>query len=111
MNQRSRLVLAAGVLICAPVAQAEAPSVARLTGIAGNVLVSKDSVMASAGEPQRLAAGARVLVTLHSSATVEYDNGCRVRLAAGERLEIRGDQPCAPADRRSGVHVQAAIHR
>ena len=69
-------------------------SVARLIGVSGNVLVSNDYNIASAGEAFRLKAGMRVLVTLNSAATIEYDNGCRVRLNAGERVEVRGDRAC-----------------
>jgi hypothetical protein len=107
----SGLALAACALACAPAAQAQASSVARLVDISGNVLVSQDSIMVSVAMPRRLAAGARVLPTLGSSATVEYDNGCRVTVAARERLEIRSDPPCVPAGAPSGVHVQAAVHR
>ncbi len=90
-------------LLAAPaVASARDASVARLVGISGNVLVSNDFNIASAGEKLRLVPGARVLVTANSSVTVEYDDGCRVRLAAGERFEVRGDRPCATRSTRTG---------
>lgn len=66
----------------------EAP-IARLVSVEGNVLVSTESNIASAAEALRLYPGMRVLVTANSSATVEYSDGCRVRLAAGERVEVR----------------------
>ena len=93
---RSILFVAAVVAVGAcSSASAGGPAVARLVGVSGNVLVSTDSGIASASEALRLAPGMRVLVTLNSAATVQYNGGCRVRLRAGERLEIRGDQACA----------------
>ena len=75
-------------------AGATGSSVARLVDIRGNVLVTTQTTIASAGERLRLAPGMRVLVTLNSAATVEFDGGCRVKLAAGERLEIGPHRPC-----------------
>jgi hypothetical protein len=69
-------------------------SVARLTDVSGNVLVSNDFNIASAGEALRLTPGMRVLVTMNSAATVVYDDGCRVPVAAGERFEIRAGMAC-----------------
>lgn len=100
---KSTLIAAVIVALGAPApAQASDASVARLVGISGNVLVSNDFNIASAGEKLRLVPGARVLVTANSSVTVEYDDGCRVRLAAGERFEVRGDRPCATRSTRTG---------
>lgn len=100
---KSTLIAAVIVALAAPaLAHARDASVARLVGISGNVLVSNDFNIASAGERLRLPPGARVLVTANSAATVEYDDGCRVRLSAGERLEVRGDRPCATRSTRTG---------
>ena len=79
-------------------------SVARLTAVSGNVLVSDDSTIASAGEALRLAPGMRVLATINSAATVEYDDGCRVRVSAGERFEVQAATPCS----QGGIRKQAA---
>jgi hypothetical protein len=87
-------VIAAG-LAGAGTAHANDRTVARLVGVSGNVLVSNDFNIASAGEALRLAPGMRVLVTLNSAAIVEYDDGCRVSLGAGERIEVRRERACA----------------
>ena len=94
MKQTQRIVLIAA-LIAAPLAHAGDASIAKLVQVSGNVLVSDESSIASAGEALRLAPGMRVLATANSSATVEFAGGCRVRLNAGERLEIRTAAPCA----------------
>jgi hypothetical protein len=93
----------AAALVHAGLAEASERSVARLVGITGNVLVSSEHNIASAGEALRLLPGMRVLVTLNSSAIVEYDDGCRVKVQSGERLEVRGDQPCAARAKAAGV--------
>jgi hypothetical protein len=84
----------AAALVNLGYAHASERSVARLVGVTGNVLVTNDHNIASAGEALRLLPGMRVLVTLNSSATVEYDDGCRVNVRSGERFEVRGDRPC-----------------
>jgi hypothetical protein len=84
--------------------------IARLTAVSGNVLVSNDFNIATAGEALRLAPGMRVLVTMNSAATVEFDDGCRVPVAAGERFEIQSATPCAQRkvrQRGSATHVAA----
>ena len=85
-------LLAAG--LASPAFAGDAP-MARIVEVSGNVLVSNDQSMASVGEAFRLKPGMRVLVTLNSSATIEYGNGCRVRLAAGERFEVRDGAACS----------------
>lgn len=69
-------------------------TVARLVGMQGNVLVSRDASLASAGETARLAPGSRVLTTPNSSVVVEYDDGCRVKLGHSQRLEVAAQAPC-----------------
>ena len=95
-------VIATG-LAGANLAHASDRTVARLAGVSGNVLVSNDFTIASAGEALRLAPGMRILVTLNSAAVVEYDDGCRVSLRAGERLEIRAERACAARAMPAGV--------
>ena len=106
--------LVAGVAIAAAVLGAQPAhadkSVARLTAVSGNVLVSNETNIASAGESLRLAPGMRVLATINSAATVEYHNGCRVRVAAGERFEVQAAAPCAQlAMRREATAPQVPV--
>ena len=96
------IAVALATLLIAPgVRGADAP-VARLVGISGNVLVATDFSIASAGEALRLVPGMRVLVTRNSAATIEYNDGCRVRVAAGERVEVRVEHPCGTRANHNG---------
>lgn len=94
MKTSIRNAAAAAAMACACLANAGERPVARLVAVTGNVLVSDANSIASAGEALRLVPGMRVLVTLNSSAIVEFDDGCRVRVHAGERFEIRADRAC-----------------
>jgi hypothetical protein len=107
--KRILTIATVAALLAAPAAHAGDAFVARLVGITGNVLVSNDHNIASAGEALRLAAGMRVLVTTNSSAVIEYDDGCRIRVAAGERVEIRPDRPCGPRSLHLGGLVAPVI--
>ena len=108
--------LVAGAAICAAILAAQPAfadnSVARLTGVSGNVLVSNDFNIATAGDALRLAPGMRVLVTMNSAATIHYDDGCKVSVAAGERFEVQAGNPCAERRARQRVapsHVVGTI--
>jgi len=103
MNKLTCIALAATALASAGIASANERTVARLVEVSGNVLVSSDHNIASAGEALRLLPGMRVLVTQSSGATVEYDDGCRVKVHAGERFEVRGDRPCAARAMSGGI--------
>jgi hypothetical protein len=70
-------------------------SVAKLKQVNGNVLVSRESGMATGAEAQPLLNGSRVITTGNSSVVVVFDNGCEVRLGPNERFEIDIQQPCA----------------
>ena len=97
MTNAARIAFAAA-LVATPLAHARDGAVAKLVNVAGNVLVSSESSIASAGEALRLAPGMRVLATANASAIIEYDHGCRVKVAAGERAEVRAKasgRPCA----------------
>lgn len=96
------IAVAAVVLLAAPTVRADGRPIARLVGVTGNVLVSNDFNIASAGEALRLVRGMRVIATLNSSATVEYNDGCRVKVAAGERVEVRVEHPCGTRANHSG---------
>ena len=76
-------------------AQGTNEGVARLKEVTGNVLVSRESGLAAAAEATRLPEHARVITTARSSAIVQYDNGCEVRLKENQRFEVEIDKPCA----------------
>lgn len=76
-----------------PVA-ADVGSIASLTEIRGNVLVSRNSSLASATEPIRLTAGTRILTTANGTAVIQYDEGCRVELKEYQRIEIGEVEAC-----------------
>jgi hypothetical protein len=104
MKQIVIAVAAAAVVPFAAAAiHADGRPIARLVGVSGNVLVSNDFEIASAGEALRLVRGMRVIATTNSSATVEYLDGCRVKVAAGERVEVRDGSPCGARAKHGGV--------
>ena len=76
-------------------AQQADQTVARLKEVTGNVLVSKESGLASGDESLRLAKGTRVITTAHSEVIVAYDDGCEVKLKENQRYEVVTDKPCA----------------
>jgi hypothetical protein len=93
------LMLAAAFAAGIAFAQQSAPAgtVARLTGVQGNVLVSQADAMAAAANEQRLAPGARVITTAGASATVVYDKACNVALGENRRYTVREQSECAEA--------------
>ena len=94
-NMKQTLTIALiATLLASPLARAGDASVAKVVQVSGNVLVSDESNIATAGEALRLVPGMRVLATANSSATIEYAGGCRVRVSAGERFEVRATSPC-----------------
>ena len=80
--------------VAQPIAPASGEGVARLKDVHGNVLVSKESGLASGDEALRLAKGTRVITTAKAEAIVAYDNGCEVRLKENQRFEVEVDKPC-----------------
>jgi hypothetical protein len=91
-------------LICFVVAAAAWPAaaestVARLTIVRGNVLVARQSSMASVDAGKRLAAGSRVLTTATASAVVEFDDGCRVEVGPSQRFVVAREGACPPPAR------------
>ena len=76
-------------------AQEARQGVAQLKDVHGNVLVSKESGLASGDEAVRLTKGARVITTSRSDVVVVFDNGCEVRLKENQRLEIDETKPCS----------------
>src|SRR5690348_7467466 len=95
----ARLVLAITVAAAvAPAALAQQNrdgTVARLVDMHGNVLVSRESGLASGNDELRLLPGTRVITTANSEVVVEYDDGCRVRLKENQRFEVERGKPCA----------------
>jgi len=79
----------------AAIAQGRDGTVARLVEVDGNVLVSRESGLASGNESLRLATGTRVITTANSKVVVEYDDGCRVTLKENQRFEVERGKPCA----------------
>jgi hypothetical protein len=97
LNSRYALVLAA-VVALGPLAYAQQGrdgTVARLVDMQGNVLVSRESGLASGNEQLRLLPGTRVITTARSEVVVEYDDGCRVRVKENQRFEVEHGKPCA----------------
>ena len=75
-------------------AQSAGEPIAHLKGVKGNVLVSKETGLASGNESAPLTKGSRVITTANSEVTVVYDNGCEVKLKPNQRFEV-DDRACA----------------
>jgi hypothetical protein len=75
-------------------AQEPPPTVARLKDVHGNVLVSRETGLASGDEALRLAQGTRVITTANADVVVAYDDGCEVRLKENQRLEVDTSKAC-----------------
>jgi hypothetical protein len=85
-------------LLAAPAVHAQQTrdgTIARLVDMNGNVLVSRESGLASGNEALRLLPGTRVITTANSEVVVEYDDGCRVKLKENQRFEVERGKPCA----------------
>ena len=94
-SARGALALALLFAASQPFAQEARQGVAQLKDVHGNVLVSKESGLASGDEQLRLTNGTRVITTSRSDVVVVFDNGCEVRLKENQRLEIDDAKPCA----------------
>jgi hypothetical protein len=92
---RAPLAFALMLATAGPWAQEARQGVARLKDVHGNVLVSKEAGLASGDEALRLTRGTRVITTARSDVIVVFDNGCEVRLAENQRLEVDDQKPCA----------------
>ena len=83
------------------VVQAQQPgsarSIAKLTGLQGNVLVSQADGMAAAVEGQALPPGARVFTTAGAKVTITYERGCLVSLGENRRYTVREAAECVAA--------------
>lgn len=71
-----------------------APTIAALSGVQGNVLVSDAVGMASAVDKQRIKDNVRVTTTSRAAVTITFDNGCVVELKENERIDVDGSKSC-----------------
>jgi len=94
MKTSIRTTLLAASLMFAGAALAD-PTIARLEGLDGNVLVTGDSSLRSAVEGARVTPGARLIAASRSGVTVHFDDGCKVALSAWQRFRVANEQPCA----------------
>ena len=96
MNFHCRILALALLAAVAPAwaQQPQAPTIAKLKELHGNVLVSKASGLAAGLEGSRLVEGSRVITTNASDVVVVYDDGCEVRLKANQRFQV-DRKPCA----------------
>ena len=91
----AQMALLALFAVSQPFAQEPSDTIARLKDVHGNVLVSKESGLASGDESLRLAKGTRVITTANSDVIVVYDNGCEVQLKENQRFEVEDGKPCS----------------
>jgi hypothetical protein len=96
MAMKRKLVLLALLFVSQPFAQTSDGTVAKLTELKGNVLVSRESGLVSGNDAVRIVPGTRILTTANSRVVIVYDNGCRVTLEENQRFEVEDDKkPCA----------------
>jgi len=67
---------------------------ATLVRIAGKAMINKDTRYVDAYAGMRAENGERVMALSGSSATLQYDDGCRYILEENELLTIEDDSPC-----------------
>jgi len=68
---------------------AQQGTVARLSNLEGNVMVSQGDGMVAAVKDQRVAAGTRVVTMAGGKVVVNYDVGCDVSLKENQRFTVR----------------------
>ena len=68
---------------------AQQGTVARLSNLEGNVMVSQGDGMAAAVRDQRVAPGTRVVTMAGGKVVVNYDVGCDVSLKENQRFTVR----------------------
>jgi hypothetical protein len=95
MNSVARALPAVLFFGACAMAQEPREGVAKLKDVHGNVLVSKESGLASGDENLRLTKGTRVITTSRSDVVVVFDNGCEVHLKENQRLEVDDGKPCS----------------
>jgi len=67
---------------------------AKLVGVTGAVMVSKDTRYVDVAEGMRAEKGERIVVLSGSSVTLQYDDGCRHVLEENGLLTIERESPC-----------------
>jgi hypothetical protein len=105
------LLVAAVAAAGAAPAQQAARTVAKLTGMQGNVLVSQGDAMAAASNGQVLPVGARVVTTAGAQVVISYDKGCDVKLNENQRFTVKelGECPALIASVESLAPGSGAI--
>ena len=95
MNRKFTTLIASLAAAATFAAQAQQSTVAELSGVLGNVVVSDVAGMSAGANGLRLAKSVRVATTARSETTIIFDNGCRVELKENERFTVDDGQPCA----------------
>jgi hypothetical protein len=96
MNKQTMVLGFAGAMLASGAwAQQQQNSVAKLTQVNGNVLVSRQAGMTTGTESQQIVNGSRVITTANGHVVVVFDSGCRVELKENQRLDVDNDKPCA----------------
>ncbi|MBE7524764.1 MAG: hypothetical protein HS109_20685 [Burkholderiales bacterium] len=75
-----------------PAAAQQAGTIARLSNLEGNVMVSQGDGMVAAVKDQRVPAGTRVLTMSGGKVTINYDVGCAIRLSENQRFTVRAGE-------------------
>lgn len=90
MNIRTFLgILGLAAALGAGNAVAQQGTVARLSNLEGNVMVSQGDGMVAAVRGQRVAPGTRVVTMAGGKVVVNYDVGCDVSLKENQRFTVR----------------------
>jgi hypothetical protein len=99
LRSASLAALVAGALMASAAdgQQAAPRSIARITGVQGNVLVSQADGMAAATNGQQLPPGARIITTAGAKVTISYERGCLVDLGENRRYIVREAAECVAA--------------
>ena len=107
---KRKLILLALLFASQPFAQTSDGTVAKLTDLRGNVLVSRESGLASGVDTLRIVPGTRIITTANAHVVIVYDNGCRVTLEENQRFEVEDDKkPCALFVLPQAIMVPTAV--
>jgi len=107
---KRNLILLALLFASQPFAQTSDGTVAKLSDLKGNVLVSRESGLASGSDALRIVPGTRIITTANSRVVIQYDNGCRVTVEENQRFEVEDDKkPCALIVMPQAIMVPSAV--
>lgn len=95
MNKKSAAVVAVALLLTAGQAAAAQQTVAQLSGVVGDVIVTQGATAAHASNATTLVAGSRVMAGKSASAQIKYADGCTLNLAPGAMSVLAATSPCA----------------